>query len=87
MGRGMIAFIVLENLVLLFIIIDKLASWGAKREMVDYQIVDMSIPDKDGNVRIHVKRPYYAKSFDLYVSSVRMKSGNYKLGEYLSLPE
>ena len=81
----MIAFIVLENMVLLFIFINWLASNSAKT-LRSYQIVRMDVPNDDEDTLVRVKLMYYRKEFDLMISKASMKNGKYQLGSFIELP-
>jgi hypothetical protein len=86
MGNAMTAFVILETVALVFIIINALASAGNVKKLESYQIVRMDIPDKDGNVLVRVRLMYRTKAFDLLISSASMRSSKWALGDYIELP-
>lgn len=79
-------FLYIETLILLFLFIYRVNASGPKK-LVDYKIVQITIPDSDGNVRIEVNKFYSAKHKKLIISKVLMATGSYTLGAFISLPE
>lgn len=79
-------FLYFESFALLFIFLKWHFSSGPKK-LVDYKIIQITVPDNYGNVLIKVKRINASDYKKLIITKALMDTGSYKLEALLSLSE